>query len=100
LLALPILPLLGRGAFEVCLYGTRMVFKSTPARLGQLMKAPVRENKTEPPSAASGDVTEWKRSEELLRGLAEATAGVTGREFFRSLARHAASALKVRYTFL
>ena len=45
-------------------------------------------------------MTEWKRSEELLRALAEGTAGVTGREFFRSLARHAAKALAVRYAFL
>jgi PAS domain S-box-containing protein len=37
---------------------------------------------------------------ELLRVLVEGTAGVTGREFFRSLARHTAKALGVRYTFL
>src|SRR6266704_4512354 len=50
--------------------------------------------------SASRETTEWKRSEELLRAFAEGTAGVTGREFFRSLARHAARALDVRYAFV
>src|SRR5262245_17933299 len=34
---------------------------------------------------------------ELLRHLTEGTAGVTGRDFFRSLVRHLAEALQVRY---
>ncbi len=50
--------------------------------------------------AASRDVTGLKRSEDLLRALAEGTAAVTGEEFFRSLARHAARALQARYAFV
>jgi transcriptional regulator with GAF, ATPase, and Fis domain len=40
------------------------------------------------------------RAEELLREIAEGTAAVTGRDFFYSLVRHLASALRVRYAFL
>jgi formate hydrogenlyase transcriptional activator len=40
------------------------------------------------------------RAEEMLREIAEGTAGVTGRDFFYSLVRHLASALRVRYAFL
>jgi formate hydrogenlyase transcriptional activator len=40
------------------------------------------------------------RAEELVREIAEGTAGVTGRNFFYSLVRHLASALRVRYAFL
>jgi transcriptional regulator with GAF, ATPase, and Fis domain len=40
------------------------------------------------------------RAEEMLREIAEGTAAVTGRDFFYSLVRHLASALRVRYAFL
>src|SRR6266478_3095425 len=40
------------------------------------------------------------RAEEGLRGIAEGTAAVTGRDFFYSLVRHLAAALRVRYAFL
>lgn len=40
------------------------------------------------------------RAEEMLRAIAEGTAAVTGRDFFYSLVRHLASALRVRYAFL
>jgi PAS domain S-box-containing protein len=63
------------------------------------MKSSLPQNSPER-ETASRDVAEWKRSEELLRALAAGTAGVTGREFFRSLVQHAARALGVRYTFL
>jgi transcriptional regulator with GAF, ATPase, and Fis domain len=39
------------------------------------------------------------RQSELLRHLAEGTASATGADFFRSLVRHLASALGVRYAF-
>ena len=42
---------------------------------------------------------EASRSEALLRALLEETASVTGRDFFRSLARRAAGALGMRYAF-
>jgi len=40
------------------------------------------------------------RAEEMLREIAEGTAAVTGHDFFYSLVRHLASALRVRYAFL
>jgi formate hydrogenlyase transcriptional activator len=46
------------------------------------------------------DVTERNRVEEILRHLTEGTAGVTGGDFFRSLARHLAESLQVRYVFI
>src|SRR5262245_28514530 len=50
--------------------------------------------------AASRDVTGLKRSEDVLRALTEGTASVTGEEFFKSLARHAARALQAKYAFV
>ena len=46
------------------------------------------------------DTTERKRTEEMLRSIVEGTASVTGSEFFRSLVRHLASVLQVRYAFV
>ena len=40
------------------------------------------------------------RAEEMVRAIAEGTAAVTGRDFFYSLVRHLASALRVRHAFL
>jgi formate hydrogenlyase transcriptional activator len=39
-------------------------------------------------------------SETMLHAVVEGTAGVTGGDFFRSLVRHLARALQVRYSFL
>src|SRR5512143_259106 len=39
-------------------------------------------------------------SEETVREVIEGTAAVTGAEFFRSLVRHLARALEVRYSFI
>ncbi|HTH49529.1 MAG TPA: PAS domain-containing protein, partial [Candidatus Limnocylindria bacterium] len=50
--------------------------------------------------ATSRDVTGLKRSEDLLRAMAEGTAAVTGEEFFKSLARHAARAMQATYAFV
>jgi len=46
------------------------------------------------------DVTEQNRVKEIFRHLTEGTAAVTGGEFFRSLVRHLAEALEVRYAFV
>lgn len=46
------------------------------------------------------DVTERRRAEDQLRALVEGTAAVTGGDFFRSLVRHLAAALQVRYAFV
>jgi formate hydrogenlyase transcriptional activator len=46
------------------------------------------------------DVTERNRVEEILRDITAGTAGSTGDEFFRSLVRHLAHALQVRYAFV
>lgn len=40
------------------------------------------------------------RADELLRMISEGTASAKGEEFFRSLARHLASALHVKYAFV
>jgi predicted ATPase/GAF domain-containing protein len=41
-----------------------------------------------------------QQAEETLRSIVEGTASVTGDDFFRSLVRHLASALQVRYAFV
>ena len=46
------------------------------------------------------DVTDRKRIEETLRHITEGTAGSTGHEFFRSLVKHLAHALQVKYSFV
>ena len=46
------------------------------------------------------DVTDRRRVEETLRHITEGTAGSTGDEFFRSLVKHLAHALQVRYSFV
>jgi formate hydrogenlyase transcriptional activator len=46
------------------------------------------------------DVTDRKRIEETLRHITEGTAGSTGDEFFRSLVKHLAHALQVKYSFV
>ena len=58
------------------------------------------DGKPEKLLAVSRDVTDWKRSEELLRAIAEGTAAATGTEFFRSLVKHLAQGLRVRWTFV
>ena len=45
-------------------------------------------------------VAEHWRSEEILGHITEGIAGATGEEFFRSLAKHLASALGVRYAVI
>jgi PAS domain S-box-containing protein len=50
--------------------------------------------------AASRDVTEWKRDEQLLQAIIAGTATVTGREFFVSLVANLAQGLGVRYSFV
>src|SRR5712691_11157394 len=47
--------------------------------------------------AASRDVTESKCAERTLRAISEQTAGVTGNDFFHSLARTAAQTMGARY---
>jgi len=50
--------------------------------------------------SANLDITARKRAEEALRSIVEGTASSTGADFFRSLVRHLAAALKVRYAFV
>src|SRR6266446_4173608 len=49
--------------------------------------------------AASRDVTQWKRSDQLLHAIIDGTSTVTGKEFFHSLVQNLAKALGVRYSF-
>ena len=46
------------------------------------------------------ELTESRRAEELLRAIMSGTAAVTGTEFFRSLVKHAATGLNVRFAFV
>ncbi|MEM9542703.1 MAG: PAS domain S-box protein [Cyanobacteria bacterium P01_E01_bin.42] len=46
------------------------------------------------------DISERKRAEEALKAIAEGTAAQIGSEFFRSLVRHLAGVLQVRYAFV
>jgi PAS domain S-box-containing protein len=46
------------------------------------------------------EIAERKRAENTLRVILEGTAAVTGGSFFRSLSRHLASALNVRYALV
>ena len=46
------------------------------------------------------DISDRKRSEQMLRELAEGTASVTGRDFLTSLVRHSAAALHAQFAFV
>jgi transcriptional regulator with GAF, ATPase, and Fis domain len=50
--------------------------------------------------AASRDVTQWKRSEDLLRAITEGTAAATGEAFFAALVEQLCRALGLRYSFI
>ncbi|MFO1475322.1 MAG: sigma 54-interacting transcriptional regulator [Verrucomicrobiota bacterium] len=50
--------------------------------------------------AASRDVTQWKRAENLLHAIVDGTSSVTGDAFFRSLLQRLAQGLGVRYAFV
>jgi PAS domain S-box-containing protein len=76
--------------------------KSRKAMWFDVVVSPIldREGRPERLLASSRDVTALKRSEDLLRAMTEGTASVTGEEFFRSLAKHAARALQAKYSFV
>ena len=66
-------------------------------------KALSREEERDQPGTllvASREVSEWKRSKELLTALIKATASLTGRGFFHSLVQNLAAALRVPYCFV
>src|SRR5436309_10393738 len=67
-----------------------MVSTGVAVGLGQFMKSSVTEN----------DVAQSKRSEELLGAIIQGTVAVTGTQFFRSLVRHLAQGLHVRWVFV
>jgi PAS domain S-box-containing protein len=46
------------------------------------------------------DITRYRRMEEILRHVAEGTAGATGDEFFRELVKHFATVLGARRAFI
>jgi formate hydrogenlyase transcriptional activator len=46
------------------------------------------------------DVTDLRRAQETLHTITQGTATVTGDDFFRSLVRHLAQALGIRYSFV
>jgi signal transduction histidine kinase len=55
---------------------------------------------TMPPSAATTDRSSRARGRELLRAIAEGTAGAVGDEFLRSLVRHLAQAFGAKLAFV
>src|SRR6266853_3608734 len=57
------------------------------------------DGKPEKLLAASRDVTQWKRSDQLLHAIIDGTSAVTGKEFVHSLVQNLAKALGVRYSF-
>src|SRR5262245_1569066 len=64
--------------------------------------SPVRneQGKVENLLASSREVTEWKRSDQLLHAIIEGTSAVAGEAFFRSLVKHLAEGLGVRWVFV
>src|SRR2546426_1028704 len=52
------------------------------------------------PAVSENDRAQLRRSEELLRAIIQGTAAVTGTDFFRSLVRHLAQGLRVRWAFV
>ncbi len=50
--------------------------------------------------ALSRDITERKQAEIMLRAMVEGTAAVVGKDFFRSMVKHLAAAIPVRYAFV
>ncbi|HKY32669.1 MAG TPA: sigma 54-interacting transcriptional regulator [Candidatus Polarisedimenticolia bacterium] len=50
--------------------------------------------------SVSRDVTDHVRAQQMLKAIGEGTASVTGSDFFRSLVRHLASALGVKFAFV
>jgi len=69
--------------------------------LGEVSSAFYQDNSGKTKAAVIiRDITDRKRVEETLRHITEGTAGSTGDEFFRSLVKHLARALQVRYSFV
>src|SRR5262244_867728 len=69
--------------------------------LGEVSSAFYQDNSGKTKAAVIiRDITDRKRVEETLRHITEGTAGSTGDEFFRSLVKHLAAALEVRYSFV
>jgi two-component system, sporulation sensor kinase A len=52
------------------------------------------------PAPPRKDAVELQRSEELLHAIIQGTAAVTSTDFFRSLVRHLAQGLHVRWAFV
>jgi formate hydrogenlyase transcriptional activator len=65
-----------------------------------VMVSPIIDGNGKPEKllASSRDVTEWKRSDELLHAIIKGTSTVTGKEFFLSLVLNLAKGLGVRYS--
>jgi formate hydrogenlyase transcriptional activator len=50
--------------------------------------------------AISRDITDSRKTENLLRAITEGTASVTGRAFYDSLVKHLASSLEISHAFI
>src|SRR5881397_1374572 len=56
--------------------------------------------KPESSTSLSHEATQWKRAENMLRAMMEATTRVTGTDFFNSLAAQVAKVLDARFCFV
>jgi hypothetical protein len=65
---------------------------------------PKRETKLPAAPLPSGDanrrLVEAQRAEQLLHAVIQGTAATTGTQFFRSLVKHLAEGLRVRFAFV
>ena len=68
--------------------------------IGQALAEVGEQGKTHGFVGTVTDVTELRHGERRLKALVEGTAGTTGNAFFRSLVRHLAEALEVRYSLI
>jgi formate hydrogenlyase transcriptional activator len=59
-----------------------------------------REGRPKALLAISRDITDSRRTENLLRAVTEGTAAVTGRAFYESLVQHLATSLEISHAFV
>ncbi len=100
-----IVPLVARGQS----IGTLAVASTTPNQYSEYDAAFLQEAANQVALAVENmkayerveqEATLRRQSEELLRSITEGTAAVTGVDFFPSLVRHMAAALRVRFAFV
>ncbi len=68
----------------------------------QTMKVPLenKRNRFDQVLGVASDITDRKNAENAMQAIVKGTSGVTGEQFFRSLVRHLATALRASYSFI